>query len=87
LGAIVSADVAGYSRLMGADASGALAALEGHRHAMDPMCANRSRFVKIAPRRAADRISERCRGGTKCVGSSEHDGIAIGVRHQSENAR
>jgi adenylate cyclase len=31
LAAIVAADVAGYSRLMGADEAGTLAALESHR--------------------------------------------------------
>jgi len=37
LAAIVSADVAGYSRLMGADDSGTLAALKGHRRELiDP---------------------------------------------------
>ena len=37
LAAIVSADVAGYSRLMGVDEEGTLAALKAHRHAMDPV--------------------------------------------------
>ncbi len=32
LAAIVSADVAGYSRLMGADEEGTLAALKAHRN-------------------------------------------------------
>ena len=31
LAAILAADVAGYSRLMGADEEGTLAALKGHR--------------------------------------------------------
>src|SRR6185312_11137173 len=40
LSAIVSADVAGYSRLMGADESGTLAALKAHRHELvDPKIA------------------------------------------------
>jgi adenylate cyclase len=40
LAAIVSADVAGYSRLMGADDSGTLAALKTHRRElMDPKIA------------------------------------------------
>ena len=37
MAAIVSADVAGYSRLMGVDEEGTLAALKAHRHAMDPV--------------------------------------------------
>ena len=34
LAAIVAADVAGYSRLMGADEEGTIAALRGHRQAV-----------------------------------------------------
>ena len=37
LAAIVSADVAGYSRLMGADEQGTLAALKAHRDAVTPL--------------------------------------------------
>ena len=37
LAAIVSADVAGYSRLMGADEEGTLAALKAHRNSLDPL--------------------------------------------------
>ena len=37
LAAIVSADVAGYSRSMGADEEGTLAALKAHRNAVDPV--------------------------------------------------
>ncbi len=37
LAAIVFADVAGYSRLMGADEEGTLAALKAHRNAVDPV--------------------------------------------------
>ena len=37
LAAIVSADVAGFSRLMGADEEGTLAALKAHRNAVDPV--------------------------------------------------
>ena len=37
LAAIVSADVVGYSRLMGADEEGTLAALKAHRNAIDPV--------------------------------------------------
>ena len=37
LAAIVFADVVGYSRLMGADEEGTLAALKAHRNAIDPV--------------------------------------------------
>ena len=37
LAAIVSADIAGYSRLMGADEEGTLSALKAHRNAIDPV--------------------------------------------------
>ena len=40
LAAIVSADVVGYSRLMGADEEGTLAALKAHRNAIDPVVFN-----------------------------------------------
>ena len=40
LAAIVSADVAGYSRLMGQDEDGTLAALKAHRNAIDPVIFN-----------------------------------------------
>jgi adenylate cyclase len=48
LAAIVSADVAGYSRLMGADEEGTLAALKSHRHELiDPKIEdNHGRIVK-----------------------------------------
>ena len=48
LAAIVSADVAGYSRLMGADEEGTLAALKAHRRELvDPKVAeHRGRIVK-----------------------------------------
>ena len=48
LAAIVAADVAGYSRLMGADEEGTLAQLKGHRRALvDPKIAEyRGRIVK-----------------------------------------
>ena len=42
LAAIVSADVAGYSRMMGEDEAGTLAALKVHREGLiDPMVASR----------------------------------------------
>jgi hypothetical protein len=48
LSAILAADVAGYSRLMGEDEEGTLAALKGHRRVIvDPAIANhRGRIVK-----------------------------------------
>jgi adenylate cyclase len=48
LAAILAADVAGYSRLMGADEAGTLAALKRHRaEAIDPaLAAHRGRIVK-----------------------------------------
>ena len=39
LTAILAADVAGYSRLMGADEAGAARALREHRAAFDPIVA------------------------------------------------
>src|SRR5712691_5891807 len=48
LSAILAADVAGYSRLMGADEEGTLAALKGHRRELlDPkIVEHRGRIVK-----------------------------------------
>jgi adenylate cyclase len=48
LAAILAADVAGYSRLMGVDEEGTLAALKGHRSELiDPKIAeHRGRIVK-----------------------------------------
>lgn len=48
LAAIVAGDVVGYSRLMGADEKGTLAALRGHRnHLIDPLiAAHKGRIVK-----------------------------------------
>src|SRR6201993_5230328 len=47
LAAILAADVAGYSRLMGADESGTARNLRGHRAAIDPVIANHGgRIVK-----------------------------------------
>jgi adenylate cyclase len=48
LAAILAADVAGYSRLMGADEEGTLAQLKGHRRALvDPkITEHRGRIVK-----------------------------------------
>src|SRR6266436_3652659 len=48
LAAILAADVAGYSRLMGSDEEGTLAQLKGHRRALvDPkITEHRGRIVK-----------------------------------------
>ena len=48
LAAVLAADVAGYSRLMGADEVGTLAALKAHRREIvDPaIAAHRGRIVK-----------------------------------------
>jgi len=48
LAAILAADVAGYSRLMGADEMGTFSALKAHRsHAIDPTIAShKGRIVK-----------------------------------------
>ena len=48
LAAILAADIAGYSRLMGADEVGTLAALKAHRREIvDPaIAAHRGRIVK-----------------------------------------
>src|SRR5438046_382512 len=52
LAAILAADVAGYSRLMGADEEGTLAALKAHRRAvLDPkITEHRGRIVKTIGR-------------------------------------
>ena len=42
LAAILSADVAGYSRLMGADEAGTLAALSAHREVIDELIRQRN---------------------------------------------
>ena len=47
LAAILAADVAGYSRLMGADEAGTARALREHRAAADPLVAGHGgRIVK-----------------------------------------
>ena len=49
LSAIVCTDIAGYSRLMGADEAGTLAGLKAHRQAIDPaIAANGGRIVKAS---------------------------------------
>ena len=60
LAAIVSADVAGYSRLMGRDESSTLAALKAHRRELiDPKIAEYGgRIVKTNRRRPAARVSQ-----------------------------
>ena len=62
LAAIVSTDVAGYSRLMGRDESGTLAMLRGLRQeVVDPViAAHGGRIVKIAPAPLGDpRVRQR----------------------------
>jgi class 3 adenylate cyclase len=50
LAAILAADVAGYSRLMGADEEGTLAQLKGHRRAfVDPKIARRTLLIVLLP--------------------------------------
>ena len=53
LAAILAADVVGYSRLMGEDEAGTLAALRAHRaEIFDPVIAERGgRLVKTSVRR------------------------------------
>jgi len=47
LAAVMCADVAGYSRMMGQDEDGTLAALKAHRNAVDPIVFNAGgRIVK-----------------------------------------
>ena len=46
LAAILAVDVAGYSRLMGVDEPGALAALKAHRREiLDPVASHHGRIV------------------------------------------
>ena len=73
LAAILAADVAGYSRLIGADEEGTLAALKGHRRAVvDPKIAeHRGRIVKttgdgLLPSSPAS--STRCAVPSSCSG-------------------
>jgi class 3 adenylate cyclase len=54
LAAIVSADVAGYSRLMGHDESGTLAALKAlRREIVDPCIARHNGRIRVTERRLA----------------------------------
>jgi hypothetical protein len=65
LAAILAADVAGYSRLMGADEEGTLARLNAHRRALvDPKIAEHGgRIVKTTGERPPRRVSQRRRRG------------------------
>jgi len=68
LTAILAADVAGYSRLMGADEEGTHARLQAHlRELVNPKIAeHRGRIVKEHRRRLLGRVSERGRRGSLC---------------------
>ena len=61
LAAILAADVAGYSRLMGMDEEGTLTQLKGHRQALvDPKIEeHRGHIVKNDRRRHAGRVCVR----------------------------
>ena len=66
LAAIFAGDVAGYSRLMGADEEGTLAALKAHRRAVvDPkITEHRGRIVKTTGDGMLGRVRQRGRRGT-----------------------
>ena len=75
LSAILAADVAGYSRLMGVDEEGTLRRLNGHRREhFDPCIAkHRGRIVKTTGRRAAGRVRQRRRcGALRRRGAGRH---------------
>jgi class 3 adenylate cyclase len=63
LAAILAADVAGYSRMMGANEIGTLAALKAHRRELiDPKIAEHNgRFVKAGGLRARSRYRRQSR--------------------------
>src|SRR5271156_4433688 len=65
LAAILAADIAGYSRLIGADEEGTLAQVKAHRcELINPKISeHRGRIVKTAGGRHFDRVLERYRGG------------------------
>ena len=64
LAAIVAIDVAGYSRLMGADEQDTLARLKEHRDAMTPLVEGHGgRLVGQAGDGTAPGIPQRRRGG------------------------
>jgi hypothetical protein len=60
LAAILATDVAGYSRLMGADEAGTARALREHRAAIDPIVASGVQadypLTSIAVNRPCDRV-------------------------------
>jgi hypothetical protein len=60
LAAILAADVAGYSRLMGTDEVGTLAALKAHRRELIDLeiAAHHGRMAKHHAEKETDRISE-----------------------------
>ena len=52
LAAMLAADIAGYSRLMGLDEAGTVKALREHRAAADPLIAQHAELIRrlLAPR-------------------------------------
>ena len=78
LAAILAADVAGYSRLMGSDEEGTLAALKAiRRDVIDPkIAAHRGRIVKTTGDGAPHRIFERGGCPALCGRSAASDGQA-----------
>jgi class 3 adenylate cyclase len=82
LAAILAADVAGYSRLMGADEEGTLARLKAHRRELiDPRIAeHRGRIVKttgdgMAPILTAEDVVRR--SAAECAYVDERGGVGI----------
>ena len=78
LAAILAADVAGYSRLMGVDEEGTLAALKAYRRELiDPKIAeHRGRIVKTTGDGALGRICKRGRCSALRHGNSARHGGA-----------
>ena len=74
LTAILAADVAGYSRLMGVDEVGTACALREHRAAVDPIMASHGgRIVKTTGDGVLVEFpSYRRRGRVRCRGSDAH---------------
>ena len=68
LAAILSADVVGFSRLMGDDEEGTLATLKGHRaELLEPKIADyNGRLVKTTGEWVSDRVRQRGRCGALC---------------------
>ena len=88
LAAILSADVVGYSRLMGVDEAGTLSQLKTHRkEIIDPKIAkHRGRIVKLSGRSHDSdliSVSARC-ANLFCIGKHCHE---LGVRHDAQATR